>query len=193
MDLICATHNEHKMEEIRAIFNMPFIQLKSLKELNFHEDIEETGSTMEANALIKARYIAAKNTTNVMAEDSGLEVIALNMAPGVYTARYAGTAKDDQANMKKLLTNLLDVEDRSARFRSVFALILNGKEYVFEGWVNGQIAQEQKGSGGFGYDPIFIPHGYNETFAELQSEVKNEMSHRYRALMKMFAFLNKNG
>lgn len=184
MSIIFATGNSHKVQEARSVLDIPF---KSLKEINFLEDIEETGSTLEANALIKARHIYnLDNEYNfVFSEDTGLEVDALNGAPGVITARYAGTSKSFTNNMDLLLHNLSGFEDRSARFRAVIALILNEKEYLFEGIINGTIAKEKFGDGGFGYDPIFIPEGHTKTFAELGSHVKDQLSHRSKALQKM--------
>lgn len=188
---IFATGNQHKLDEVSAMLAQHWLQLVSLKELGFTEDIAETGSTLSENALIKARLIAERyQGSPVFSEDTGLEVMALGMAPGVYTARYAGDAKDAQANMDKLLREVQG-KDRTARFRTVVALCWKDKEYLFEGWVNGKIAHEKSGGGGFGYDPVFIPYGHEKSFAELPAEIKNSISHRYRAMMRMKKFLSK--
>ena len=186
---IFATHNDHKLEEVQTMLSSSGIDIVSLKDKDFHEDIEETGSTMDANALIKSRTIYNAFHQPVFSDDSGLEVMALDMEPGVHTARYAGPEKDSEANMSKLLDRMKGIEDRRAQFRAVVALIWDGEEYLFEGVVKGRIAQEKKGDGGFGYDPIFIPDGFDESFAELGSELKNGMSHRFRAIDKMRRFL----
>lgn len=189
MKLIFATGNAHKLEEVQAVIPDQF-SLLSLKDLLFDFDIPETGDTLEANALIKARFIHQKFGENVFAEDTGLEITALNGLPGVITARYAGPQRDHNDNMDKVLTELNSHADRSAQFRAVIALIYENTEYLFEGILTGTIGFEKKGDQGFGYDPIFIPTGYDRTAAELGPEIKNQISHRVRALAKMVAFLD---
>lgn len=188
MKLIFATHNKNKAKEVKSL--MPsFIELLSLDDINFHDEIDETASTLEGNALLKAKTIFEKTGINCFADDSGLLVDALNGEPGVYSARYAGEQKNDQDNMKKLLHELNDKPNKNAHFKTVMALIIDGKEHLFEGKIEGKIITEKLGSNGFGYDPIFVPDGYNETFAQLDSETKNKISHRARALQKMLEFL----
>jgi XTP/dITP diphosphohydrolase len=189
MNLIFATGNAHKLEEVHAVLPKAF-KLISLKDLSFDFDIPETGNTLEDNALIKARFIYNRFGDNVFSEDTGLEIDALHGDPGVLTARYAGDQKNADDNMSKVLHELSDAENRSARFRAVIALIYNQKEYLFEGVLNGHIGLEKKGSEGFGYDPIFIPEGYEKTAAELGPTIKNKISHRVRALSKMLDFLS---
>lgn len=187
--LVFATANAHKLEEVRKVIDHSRFELVNLKEVGITEDIAETGDTLEANALIKARYVVERTQSNVFSEDTGLEVDALGGDPGVITARYAGPQKDAHDNMDLLIKNLEDKEDRSAQFRAVIALIIDGQEVLFEGIVRGTIAKEKSGVDGFGYDPIFIPEGYDKTFAELPDEVKLGMSHRTRAVNKMVEFL----
>ncbi len=188
MKLIFATHNKNKAKEVKSL--MPsFIELLSLDDINFNEEIEETAETIEDNALLKATTIYEKTGINCFADDSGLLVDALNGEPGVYSARYAGEQKNDQDNMQKLLHELNDKPNKNAHFKTVMALIIDGKEHLFEGKIEGKIITEKLGSNGFGYDPIFVPDGYNETFAQLDSETKNKISHRARALQKMLEFL----
>ncbi len=188
MKLIFATHNNNKLKEVKSL--MPHtIELLSLDEINFKTEIEETSETIEGNALLKARTIYETTGINCFADDSGLLVEALNGAPGVYSARFAGEQKNDHDNMNKLLRELYYKTNRKAHFKTVMALIINGKEYVFEGKIEGKIITEKLGINGFGYDPIFVPDGYNETFAQLDSETKNKISHRARALQKMLEFL----
>ncbi len=190
MELIFASGNEHKVVEVGEILKPHGITILSLKDIGYLEDIPETGSTMSENALIKARTIYNNTGKNVFADDSGLEVQALNMEPGLYTARYAGPQKNALDNMTKLLANMDGIADRTARFRAVMALIINGEEQTFEGIVNGRIHTEMYGEGGFGYDPVFIPEGYDQTFAELSDDIKNKMSHRFNALDKMIKYLD---
>jgi len=187
--LIFATANTHKLEEVGKVIDHTKFELVSLKDVGITEDIEETGDTLEANALIKARYVVERIMSNVFSEDTGLEVDALGGAPGVITARYAGPQKDAHDNMDLLIKNLKGKEDRSAQFRAVIALIIDGREVLFEGVVRGTIAKEKSALDGFGYDPIFIPEGYDKTFAELPDDIKLGMSHRTRAVNKMVEFL----
>lgn len=189
MKLIFASHNKNKVKEIAAILPKHF-ELVGLHDLNYNEEIDETGATLEENALIKAKHIFEKFNLNCFADDSGLEVEVLNNEPGVYSARYAGNEKNDNANMNKLLTNLSSQTNRKARFRTVIALIIDGKEYSFEGIISGQIINEKKGEHGFGYDPIFVPDGYSKTFAELSAEEKNQISHRAKAVKQLLEFLS---
>jgi len=189
--LVFATSNKHKMEEVAAVLNMPWLDIKTLAEIDFIQEIEETGATLEENAWIKTNTIKDLQGGNVFSEDTGLEVYALNMEPGVITARYAGVERDPIANMEKLLAALSDKGDRRARFRTALALVWEGEKHLFEGIVEGVISNERRGEGGFGYDPIFIPEGYDKTFAELGEDIKNEISHRARAVAQLKAFLKK--
>lgn len=181
MKLVFATNNAHKLEEVRKILPSSF-QIISLAELGCTEDIEENGTTLEANSRIKAEYIWNKYHVDCFADDTGLEIAALNNAPGVYTARWAGEAHNDAANRHKALTLLQGITNRAARFRTVVTLIRDGQVQQVYGEVKGQIATEERGNSGFGYDPIFMPEGYDKTFAELPAEVKNTISHRARAM-----------
>lgn len=188
--LVFATNNAHKLEEVKKVVGDKF-EIISLKDINCLEDIEEYGKTLEENALIKARYIKTKYGYDCFGDDTGLEVDALDGKPGVYSARYAGGDHDSKANMKKLLKELENVENRKARFRTVIALLVDGKEHLFEGEIKGTIIDEEKGNAGFGYDPIFQPDGYDQTFAELGTDVKNNISHRALAVNKLCDFLNQ--
>lgn len=192
MRIVFATNNKHKLHEIREILGSQY-EIVSLSELGCYDDIPETGTTLEENAWQKADYINQHyGPVNVFADDTGLEVKALGGAPGVHSARFAeGTDHDSEANMTKLLNNLQGKEDRMARFRTVIALILNGERHTFEGEVKGHIAHSRSGSGGFGYDPIFVPEGYDQSFAALGEEIKNNISHRARAVRKLADFLKK--
>lgn len=187
--LIFATNNSHKLEEIQAILNTEF-DLLSLKDINCNEDIPETADTLEGNALMKARYVKENYGKDCFADDTGLEIPALDNAPGVYSARYAGEDKDSKANMRKVLSELSGKDDRAAQFRTVIALIMDGKEYLFEGIVKGYIIEEERGTAGFGYDPIFVPEGYTDTFAELGNDIKNTISHRAKAIQKLKQFID---
>ncbi len=187
--LILASSNAHKVDEIRHILNLPGLEILSLKDIGFGDDIPETGTTLEDNALIKARYIYSRYKCDVFADDTGLEVEALDGAPGVYSARYAGAHKSAQDNMAVLLKNMEDHTNRRARFRAVIALIWEGQEHFFEGIVDGRIADQKMGEGGFGYDPLFIPEGYDRTFGELPALVKNRISHRYMSVKAMAHWL----
>lgn len=188
MKLVFATHNDHKLSEVRAILG-DAVEVVSLRDLQDFEEIEETGHTLEENAAIKARTVYARHGLPCFADDTGLEVQALGGAPGVYSARYAGEACDAKANMAKLLSELNGVEDRQARFRTVVSLIIDGQEKTFEGEVAGEILLEASGHEGFGYDPIFRPSGYAESFAEMSSERKNALSHRGRAIASLATYL----
>ena len=189
MQLIFASHNKNKVKEVKSLIPNT-INLLSLDDINLLNEIEETSTTIEGNALLKAQTIYKQTGINCFADDSGLLVDALNGAPGVYSARYAGEQKNDEDNMQKLLFNLKNIEARDAHFKTVMALIIDGKEYLFEGIINGKIISEKMGTNGFGYDPIFVPNGYTETFAQLNSETKNAISHRGIALKKLIEFIN---
>lgn len=189
MKLIFASHNKNKVREIAAILPK-HIELVGLHDLNYNEEIDETGATLEENALIKAKHIYEKFNLNCFADDSGLEVEALNNEPGVYSARYAGNEKNDDANMNKLLANLSGQTNKKARFRTAISLIIDGKNFPFEGIISGQIINEKRGAEGFGYDPIFVPDGYTKTFAELSADEKNQISHRAQAVKKLIDFLS---
>lgn len=188
--LVVATNNAHKLEEIAAILGDE-MELLSLKDIHCDADIPETADTLEGNARQKAMYIYENYGMDCFADDTGLEVEALNGAPGVYSARYAGDGHDSEANMQKLLHELEDKENRKAQFRTAICLILEGKEYLFEGIVKGEITKEKRGGAGFGYDPIFVPEGHELTFAELGNDIKNTISHRARAVEKLCLFLKK--
>ena len=188
--LVVATNNAHKLEEIAAILGDE-MELLSLKDIKCFADIPETADTLEGNARQKAMYIYENYGMDCFADDTGLEVDALNGAPGVYSARYAGDGHDSEANMQKLLHELKGKKNRKAQFRTAICLIQEGKEYLFEGIVKGEIIQEKRGGAGFGYDPIFVPEGYEQTFAELGNDVKNTISHRARAVEKLCLFLKK--
>lgn len=190
MKLYFATNNIHKLKEVQEVVGDSF-QIESMRSLGINEDIPEDQQTLEGNALQKARFLYDRTGESCFADDTGLEVDALNGAPGVYSARYAGDAKNSFDNMALLLKNMSGKQNRKARFRTVITLILDGKEYLFEGIVNGTIAEEPRGTAGFGYDPLFVPDGYSTTFAEMDSEAKNAISHRGRAVEKLAAFLLK--
>lgn len=194
--IIFATNNEHKLTEMRSILGEGF-EVVSLKEIGCHDDIPETGLTLEENARQKAHYVCQHYQLPCFADDTGLEVEALGGEPGVHSARYAdGTDHDSEANMQKLLLKLQGKANREARFRTVIALVERAgapgawTEHLFEGIVKGQIATEKHGTQGFGYDPLFQPEGYTETFAELGSDVKNAISHRARAVRKLVEYLH---
>ena len=192
MKIVFATNNKHKLEEIKDILGKDF-EIVSLAEIGCHEDIPETGLTLEENARQKSTYIVEHYNHDCFADDTGLEVDALNGEPGVHSARYAeGTDHDSEANMRKLLSKMSNVKDRTARFRTVISLIINGVEHQFEGRVEGRIATEKHGKEGCGYDPIFIPEGYDKSFAELGEEVKNQISHRARAVKKLAEYLSSS-
>lgn len=189
MKLVIASNNAHKLQEIREIIGNRY-ELVGLNEIGCFEDIPETGETLEINALQKSNYIYSNYKLSCFADDTGLEVDALNGKPGVYSARYAGEERLASNNIKKLLTNLRGVSNRDAQFRTVISLILEGKEYQFEGVVRGAISDDVRGDKGFGYDPIFVPNGYSQSFAEMSESIKNDISHRALAVNKLVNFLN---
>ena len=191
MKLVFATNNKHKLQEVRDIVG-DRVEVLSLADIACYDDIPETADTLQGNALIKARHIYEKYGFDCFADDTGLEVEALGGAPGVYSARYAGEECDSEANMHKLLENLIEKNNRNAQFRTVIALIIGGEEMLFDGIVKGSIATEKRGDSGFGYDPVFIPEGYSESFAQMSSEMKNSMSHRFRATQLLADYLKKN-
>ena len=191
MKLVFATNNKHKLQEVRDIVGNR-VEVLSLNDINCHDDIPETADTLQGNALIKARHIYDKYGLNCFADDTGLEVEALDGAPGVYSARYAGEECDSEANMLKLLKNLTGKNNRNAQFRTVIALVINGEEKLFNGIVKGTISDEKRGDSGFGYDPIFIPEGYTESFAQMSGEMKNSISHRFRATKQLSDYLKEN-
>ncbi len=188
--LLFATGNPHKVKEVREMLSALY-DIKSLADIGFLEEIPETAPTLEGNALLKARFIAGRYQLDCFAEDTGLEVDALGGAPGVYSARYAGEGKDPAANMTLLLHNLKSHANRKAQFRTVIALCQEGKEYLFEGIVRGAIAEIPSGEGGFGYDPVFVPEGYTQSFAQIPPEEKNRISHRGNAITKLLEFLKR--
>jgi XTP/dITP diphosphohydrolase len=185
---VFATNNPHKLEEVRAILGDK-IDIISLADIHCFDEIPETADTLEGNALIKAKYVFNHYQMNCFADDTGLEIQALNYEPGVYSARYAGLDKDPEANMNKVLTKMQGIDNRSAQFRTVIALILNNKEYTFDGIIKGKITINKQGNSGFGYDPIFCPSNYSKTFAEMPAEEKNKISHRALALSKLNEFI----
>lgn len=187
-DIVFATNNSHKLEEIRRIIGGKF-RILSLKEIGCEDDIPETADTLEGNAIMKARYVKQHYGYDCFADDTGLMVNALDGAPGVYSARYAGPGHDSVANMSLLLKNLQGITDRRARFVTVIALILNGVETTFEGQVEGRILTEPHGADGFGYDPVFQPDESDMSFAEMSADAKNAISHRGRATEKLMAYL----
>ncbi len=188
MTLIFATHNQNKAMEIAS--QLPFsVELTTLSELDYHDEIPETGSTLEENARIKSEFVAKKFDENCFADDTGLEVESLNGEPGVYSARYAGEDKNSEANMNLLLKNLEGLENRNAQFKTIISLFWEGEYYQFEGIVKGKILKERKGNKGFGYDPIFQPDESDSSFAEMELGEKNKISHRARAIEKMLKFI----
>ncbi len=189
-NIVFASNNSHKIIEVADKIKDSSLRIIGLNEINCHEDIPETQATIQGNAIQKAQYVKDNYGYDCFAEDTGLEIDALNGKPGVHTARYAGESRDTDANMNLVLTQLKNVELRTARFRTVIALIYNGKSYTFEGICEGQVATQKSGEKGFGYDPIFIPEGYTQTFAELSKDVKNTISHRAKAVEKLIAFFD---
>ena len=190
MKLVFASNNKNKIQEIQALVPS-VIQIVSLEEIGCTEDIPETADTIEGNAILKANYVTEKYGYDCFADDTGLEVEALNGAPGVYSARYAGEQKDANDNMDKLLDELKDKSNRKANFKTVIALNLNGKQNLFTGIINGKIIEEKIGTNGFGYDPIFVAEGFDKTFAELTMEEKSTISHRGIAVKELILFLQK--
>jgi len=190
MELVFATNNKHKIREISDILDDSF-RIVGLADVNITEDIPEEADTLAGNALFKARFVHERTGMNVFADDTGLEVEALGGEPGVYSARYAGEGCNFDDNINKLLTRLKGIENRKAQFRTVIALILDNREYLFEGSVAGEILSERKGGGGFGYDPVFRAAGYDQTFAEMPLSEKNKISHRAVAMKKLLSFLEE--
>uniref|UniRef100_UPI00321719D4 non-canonical purine NTP diphosphatase n=1 Tax=uncultured Draconibacterium sp. TaxID=1573823 RepID=UPI00321719D4 len=188
MELVFATNNKHKLEELQAILGDHF-KLLSLADIDCNEEIPEDQATLEGNASQKAFFVYEKFGYNCFADDTGLEIDALNGEPGVYSARYAGEEKSAEANMKKALQKLSKINNRKARFRTVISLIIKGEEKQFEGIVDGEILNEKRGGSGFGYDPIFQPEGFNVSFAEMELSDKNKISHRGRAVRKLVDYL----
>lgn len=186
--IIFATNNAYKLSEVQAVLGDRF-RLVTLAECGITEEIPEDAPTLEGNALRKARYVHERTGVDCFADDTGLEVDALDGAPGVHSARYATDGHDFAANNRLLLRNLAGAADRSAHFRTVIALILDGREYLFEGRVDGRIVESEAGCGGFGYDPLFVPEGFDRTFAEMGADEKNAISHRGRAVRRLVAFL----
>lgn len=191
MDLVFATHNANKLKEVGLMLPKG-IRLISLEDLGCREEIPETGTSLEANAQLKADYITKHYGISCFADDTGLIIDALNGAPGVYSARYAGEEKDSEKNIEKVLTKLKNGASREARFKTVIALNLKSKRLLFDGIVEGTITNEKRGKNGFGYDPIFIPTGYDQTFAQLPGHIKNEIGHRGKALQKLIKYLANN-
>ncbi|MDR7210545.1 non-canonical purine NTP diphosphatase [Flavobacterium piscis] len=189
MKLVFASNNLNKIKEIQSILNGS-TELLSLEDIGCYEEIPETADTIEGNAVLKANYVTQKYGYDCFADDTGLEVLALNGEPGVYSARYAGEQRDSNDNMNKLLESLNNKEDRSAQFKTVIALNINGEQHLFTGIAKGKIILEKKGNHGFGYDPIFQPENFTETFAELSSDIKNKISHRAKATQQLIDFLN---
>ena len=190
MKLVFASNNKNKIKEIQLLVPAS-IEIVSLEDIGCTEDIPETADTIEGNAILKANYVTEKYGLNCFADDTGLEVQALNGAPGVYSARYAGEPKDDTNNMNELLFQLEKETNRNANFKTVIALNLNGKQELFVGMIFGKITREKVGTNGFGYDPIFVAEGYEKTFAELDMEEKSNISHRGIAVKQLITFLQK--
>jgi len=188
--LVFATNNKHKLLEVKNL--LPNYNIISLAEINCFDDIPETENTLQGNAILKANFITKTYNLSCFADDTGLEVAALNNEPGVYSARYAGEDNNSENNMQKLLKNLANKNNRKAQFRTVVALNLNGKQYLFEGICKGSILEKKQGESGFGYDPIFKPDGYQKSFAEMSLEEKGKISHRGKAIKKLVEFLNTN-
>ncbi|GGC91986.1 non-canonical purine NTP pyrophosphatase [Flavobacterium lutivivi] len=191
MKLVFASSNSHKINEIKK-FLPENIELLGLNDIQCFDEIPETAETIEGNAILKADYIKNNYGLNCFADDSGLEIEALNGQPGVYSARYAGEPKDDNKNIDKVLFELHNQTNRKANFKTVICLNLNDKQYLFTGIVNGSIINEKKGDNGFGYDPIFVANGFDKTFAQMTFEEKNQISHRAKAVMQMIDFLKNN-
>ncbi len=192
MQLVFASNNKNKILELQSMLP-DTITILSLESIGCFEDIPETADTIEGNAILKANYVTEKYGYECFADDTGLEIDALNGAPGVYSARYAGELRNADDNMNKVLENLSDKNDRKAQFKTVIALNIDGKQHLFTGIAPGEITLEKIGNQGFGYDPIFKPEGYNETFAQLPLELKNKISHRGKATKQLIAYLNNKG
>jgi len=190
MKLVFASNNKNKLQEVKHQLP-PDIELLSLEDIDCHEDIPETADTIEGNAILKANYVTEKYGYDCFADDTGLEVDALNGAPGVYSARYAGEEKSAEANMDKLLAALQGNTNRQAQFKTVIALNLNGQQHLFTGIVKGSITNQKAGNEGFGYDPVFMPDGLNLTFAQISLAQKAQLSHRGRAIKQLIDFLKK--
>lgn len=188
--LIFATHNKHKLEEVKLLLNNE-INLLSLTDISFFDEIPEEEDTLEGNARQKAKFIFDLYHQDCFSDDTGLEVLSLNGAPGVHSARYAGEGHNDAMNRRKLLEQLKGIQNRTARFRTVVALWWKGTEYLFEGIVKGEIIAEERGDNGFGYDSLFVPEGYDKTFAEMGEKEKNEISHRGKAIKNLAQFLEE--
>jgi XTP/dITP diphosphohydrolase len=189
LKLVFATNNKNKLKEVQAMLTN--FEVISLADINCFDAIPETANSLEGNAILKANYITKKYGLNCFADDTGLEVSALNNEPGVYSARYAGKSNNAEANMNKLLTNLSDNINRKAQFRTAIALNIQGKQFIFEGVCEGEILKEKRGESGFGYDPIFMPKGFQKSFAEMGLNEKGTISHRGKAIEKLVEFLNK--
>ena len=188
MKLVFATHNQNKAKEIQSLLDERF-EILTLSEINCNDEIPETAETLEGNSLLKAQFVSENFKVNCFADDTGLEIVALDGKPGVYSARYAGEEKSAEANMNRVLLELENSVNRTAQFRTVITLVLENKTFTFEGIVKGEIIREKRGTDGFGYDPIFVPEGQNKTFAEMTMAEKNLQSHRARAFQKMIEFL----
>lgn len=189
LKLVFATNNKNKLKEVQAMLTN--FEIVSLADINCFDDIPETADTLEGNAILKANYITERFSLNCFADDTGLEVDVLNNEPGVFSARYAGEENNSEANMNKLLKNLKNKSNRKAQFRTAIALNIQGKQFIFEGICKGDILIEKQGESGFGYDPIFIPKGFNKSFAEMDLNEKGNISHRGKAIQKLVTFLNK--
>jgi len=190
MQLVFASNNKNKINEIQQLLPNS-IEILSLEAIGCHEEIPETADTIEGNAILKANYVSQKYGYDCFADDTGLEVEVLNGEPGVYSARYAGEQRNAEDNMNLLLDNLVEKNNRTAQFKTVIALNLNGKQQLFTGIAKGKITTEKSGNQGFGYDPIFQPEGYQETFADLSLETKNQISHRGKATQLLISYLNE--
>lgn len=190
LKLVFATNNKHKLEEVQAMLTN--FDIVSLADINCFEDIPETADTLEGNAILKANFITEKYGLDCFADDTGLEVEALNNAPGVYSARYAGEDNNSEENIKKLLNNLKNSQNRKAQFKTAIALNIQGKQFIFDGVCKGKILTEKQGNSGFGYDPIFMPEGFNRSFAEMNMTEKGSISHRGKAIEKLVTFLNEH-
>jgi XTP/dITP diphosphohydrolase len=190
LKLVFATNNKHKLKEVQTMLTN--FEIVSLAEINCFEDIPETSDTLEGNAILKANFITEKYGLDCFADDTGLEVEALNNEPGVYSARYAGEDNNSEANMNKLLNNLKNNPNRKAQFKTAIALNIQGKQFIFEGVCKGTILTEKRGESGFGYDPIFMPDGFNRSFAEMNMTEKSSISHRGKAIEKLVTYLNEH-